>query len=316
MELRQKIGDYELKDPSRFAEGGMARVYQATHPELPMTVAIKEPRPDCRTPDYISIFKTEAERTAQLKHDNIVEIHDSGLDEDPPFVVLEWLPDSVGQLLENETRISWQRAVNYAIQVCRALYFAHTQDPPLIHQDIKPDNLLRTPLETIKVSDFGLSYAIKTAESVPPIFDTKGGGTRSYQPAEQFYDSPVDARTDIYALGITLFECIAGYLPFQDDNEFKLFKLHENEPLPEFPDDAAVPYALKAIISTATAKDPDGRYADARTMGQALEALETTTQREVGLQEELDRRELEWLEEEELRIAQKKQDVLRLSHMT
>ena len=103
--MRTHIGDYELVDPENPLLGGMARVYQAQHPELPLVVAIKEPLPEYSTPEFLSVFKREAERTAELKHDNIVEVYDSGLTEDPPYLVLEWLPDSLYGLLEKEDRI-------------------------------------------------------------------------------------------------------------------------------------------------------------------------------------------------------------------
>ena len=156
--MRTHIGRYELVDPEHDgSSGGMGTVYKAIHPDLQVEVAIKEPH--YIDPENNDEFRKEAQRTAQLRHSNIVEIYDADLDGGIPFLVMEFLPRSIHQILEEEGFLPWETAVSYCIQVCRALEYAHTRKPNVIHRDITPQNIFVTYDGYIKVIDFGIARA-------------------------------------------------------------------------------------------------------------------------------------------------------------
>ncbi len=273
MVSRTHIGPYKLVEPEAPSIGGMAQVYRADDPELPRSVAIKEPRPELINPDFLKAFKREAERTALLKHQNIVEVYTSALNETPPYLVLEYLPNSLEDLLVSEDTIPWETAVAFAIQVCDALDFAHKHVPAVIHQDIKPDNLLIAPTQKIKVADFGLAVALRSTPSFSEQ-ENRGAGTPEYMAPEQFLEKVVDGRADIYALGVTLYECISGHPPFSG-SYYALGRQHELSPLPELPKHIKIPPLLWEVILTATAKDPGDRYLTADTMADKLKEIST-----------------------------------------
>jgi len=272
--MRTQIGKYILSYPEQPLHGGMGVVYIGKHPDLNVPVAIKEPH--LNDSNYISEFQREAKRTAALRHPNIVEIYDADLESGTPYLVMEFLPDSLKNLLDREKRLHWAKAVEYGVQICKALTYAHTRNSKIVHRDIKPANILLTEDGSAKVCDFGLAIALTASSS----FKNFGlAGTPEYMPPEQWEaDNPedVDGRADIYALGITLFQMIEGSAPYQDKNPFMLGKKHGSEPLPEFTDATEVPRAIKDLISKATAKDANDRYQTADEFREALEATSYT----------------------------------------
>ena len=253
---RTHIGMYELIDPEDYGQsGGMGTVYKARHPDLGVDVAIKQPL--FLDPKDFEAFRLEAQRTAQLSHPHIVVIHDADLDPDSgiPYLVMEFLPRSVEELLDDEGPLPWERAVDLCIQSCRALNYAHTRKPNVVHRDIKPSNLLLTGDSLVKICDFGLALALSGSSSYRYAGLT---GTCYYMPPEQWRSEELDGRADIYALGITLYELLTGERPFQALNYFLLGKEHESKPLPSFHHELQIPVPLQELVKRATAAADSG----------------------------------------------------------
>jgi serine/threonine protein kinase len=253
-------------------QGGMSAVYKATDPNLKRVVAIKVIHSHLSSnPDFIKRFEEEASSVAQLRHHGIILVHDFNKDDDLYYMVLEFVPgetiqDHLKRLNDNGRKLTPAKAIEYMASVCDAVDYAHQRG--MIHRDIKPANLMLTTTGQVILMDFGI------AKIVGGTRHTATGavvGTAMYMSPEQIKGEQPDRRSDIYSLGVTLYEMISGRPPFEADSAMTLMMMHVNDPVPNpkklNPD---VPDALVTIINKALAKDPNNRYQTAAQMAAAL----------------------------------------------
>jgi serine/threonine-protein kinase len=258
-------GRYELH--RRVGRGGMAEVYLARDRLLDRLVAIKILFPEYATdPSFVARFRREAQAAANLNHPNIVGVYDWGKERGTYYIVMEYVDGrTVSEILRSEGPIEPKRAAGIAADVAAALGFAHHKG--VVHRDVKPGNVLITASGEVKVADFGIARAL-TSKGEEDL--TQAGsvmGTATYFSPEQAQGKTVDARTDLYSLGVVLYEMACGRPPFHADTPVAIAYKHVQEPLPPLhervPD---IPPGYEAITTRALAKDPDDRYPDAGAM--------------------------------------------------
>jgi len=260
------LGAYQLVE--RLGQGGMATVYKAFEPALDRYVAIKVlPQFFARDPNFMQRFRREAKAIAQLIHPNIVPIHSYGEDAGITYIAMRFVEGGAlmqkrGEMLEPE------RAMKLILPIAKALAYAHKQG--IFHRDIKPGNVLLSEGEWPLLTDFGLA---KMAESSIQLTKTGVGvGTPMYMSPEQGQGADVDQRTDIYSLGIMLYELVTGDVPFRAGTPMAIVIKHITASItPPRTINPQVPEALERIILKATAKSPDNRYQTADEMATALE---------------------------------------------
>jgi hypothetical protein len=261
-------GRYRLD--SKLGSGGMSTVYLASDGTLERQVAVKVLHQEISDqPDQIERFRREARAVAQLSHPNLVSVIDAGEDGGYPYIVFEYVPgDTLKKRIETVGRLPMDEATAYAIEIGRGLAAAHARR--LVHRDVKPQNVLIDPEGRAKVTDFGIARSLESDGL------TKTGrvlGTTDYVSPEQAMGRDVDARSDIYSLGILLYEMLTGRPPFVAETLVGVAMKHVNEPMPGV--QAARPEvssALAAVIERATAKEPNKRYPDMSSMVADLEA--------------------------------------------
>ncbi len=262
-------GRYQVIE--KVGQGGMAEVYRARDDLLGREVAVKVLAERLSTDrSFVERFRREAQAAANLSHPNIVSLYDFGNDEAAYFIVME-LIDGRGleAVIGDDGPLLPERAAEIAADVARALERAHNAG--LVHRDIKPSNIMITSYGQTKVTDFGIARALGDGEQTM----TQTGmviGTASYLSPEQAQGNPVDARSDVYALGCVLYEMLAGRAPFQGDTPLSIAYKHVRED-PEKPStvNPDVPDALDAITMKALAKNPANRYQTAREMQEDLQ---------------------------------------------
>ena len=260
--------------------GGMGAVYRATHLMLQKPIAVKLIKPELVTSqDTIQRFHREARAASQLNHPNIVTIHDLGQTEDGTlYIAMELVPGiSLKELVKKEGPLQPDRAVRLAKAINSALSLAHRKQ--IIHRDLKPQNVMvwqdNDGREQPKLLDFGIA---KTFESEGPALTSTGLvlGTPHYMSPEQAQGTAVDGRSDLYALGIILYEMLGGQVPFNDTSIPAILVKHLNEPprpLTELRPD--LDPALEAVVLRCLEKQPDKRYQNAEELAQALAAVES-----------------------------------------
>ena len=250
-------GRYELTH--LVARGGMAQVYRAHDRLLDRPVALKVLFPELSVDRaFVERFRREAQAAANLSHPNIVPVFDWGEDGGTYFIVMEFVD---GQPLSQALRAGGPmppvRVAQLGAQVAAALSYAHRHG--VIHRDVKPGNVLLTEDQQAKVTDFGIARAVNTEESL-----TQTGavmGTATYFSPEQAEGIGVDSRSDIYSLGVVLYEMVAGRPPFLGDTPVSIASKHVRDRPPLLRDlNPTVPPALEAVIAKAMAKSPDLRY--------------------------------------------------------
>jgi eukaryotic-like serine/threonine-protein kinase len=253
----------------RLARGGMASVYLATDTRLDRRVAVKVMHPGLADdPEFVARFNREARAAAGLNHPDIVAVYDQGTDDGHPFLVMEYVPGATLRLVLRERgRLSPAEALAVMDHVLAALAAAHASG--LVHRDVKPENVLVTPDGRVKVADFGLARAasgIAVTSTTGPLI-----GTAAYLAPEQVRDGSSDARSDVYAAGVVLFELLTGAPPFTGDSAVSVAYRHVNEDVPEPSTRAGgIPSELDALVLAATARDPFDRPADARALHASL----------------------------------------------
>ncbi|MGI6298750.1 MAG: Stk1 family PASTA domain-containing Ser/Thr kinase [Saccharofermentanales bacterium] len=263
-------GRYQLIEP--LGQGGMAHVYLANDTAKGGQVAIKLMRDDlCDDAEFIKRFESEARAAASLNHPNIVKVLGFGQDQGRRYIVQEYVEgSSLKELIIENGTIPWQSAVPIAIQIGLALENAHRNG--IVHRDIKPHNILITKDLVAKVTDFGIARAT-TSNTITLTSGVTFGSVHYFSP-EQARGTIVSAKSDIYSLGIVLYEMVTGRVPFDGDTSVAVAIKHLQDvpPLPsQF--NPSIPRGLDQIIMRCVQKSPDNRYRDARELVDELDAL-------------------------------------------
>src|SRR5436305_9012664 len=260
---------YELQEV--VGTGGMATVYRAVDTLLERNVALKILHPHYGDDaEYVERFRREARSVAQLSHRNIVTVIDRGQDDDQQYIVFEYVDgESLKELVDRTGPLPCRRAIELALQVAHALAFAHQHG--LVHRDVKPQNVLITQDGDAKVTDFGIARSMDVEHGV-----TQTGtvlGTSNYLSPEQARGQTVTRATDVYSLGVVLYELLTGEVPFPGENFVAVAMKHLNEPPPSLLEKRHdVPMRLVAAVERALAKDPLQRFQTMDAFGAELRA--------------------------------------------
>jgi len=263
------LGNYQITE--ELGRGGMAVVYRAYQPSLNRHVAIKVLPPQLSfDPQFVERFQREARAAARLRHPNIVVIHDVGEQDGNYYIVMEYLEGrTLNQLIEQEGPLSPQRAAHIIDQVAAALDYAHQQG--VVHRDVKPANIFVGKDDRVTLTDFGIAKAATDAEQL-----TRTGmlmGTPEYMAPEQAEGSNVDHRTDLYSLGIVLYQMLVGRVPFRGTTPHATLHavIYEPPPAPHQINLAVSP-AVEAVVLKAIAKQPNQRFQSGAEFAAALKA--------------------------------------------
>jgi eukaryotic-like serine/threonine-protein kinase len=253
----------------QLGKGGMAIVYHARDTMLERSVTVKVLRASySRDPAFQERFHQEAKAAANLSHPNIVTVHDFGLDKGQLFIVMEYIPGTdLKALIKQHGRFTPEEAVPLLIQACAGIGYAHRAG--LVHCDVKPQNMLVTPDRRLKVTDFGIARALSTIPSKEKS-DVIWGSPQYFSPEQAAGAAPSPA-SDVYSLGVIMYEMLTGGLPFHADTSADLARLHiEAEPVPisaMLPD---IPAVLEQIQAKVLSKEPSQRYRTADQLGRVL----------------------------------------------
>jgi WD40 repeat protein/DNA-binding SARP family transcriptional activator len=253
----------------QIGSGSFAAVYRAFQPEVGREVAIKVILPRyANQPDFIRRFEFEAQIIARLEHPHIVPLYDYWREPDGAYLVMRWLRGgSLGQL-SPDGPLELERALSVVEQVTEALYAAHQQG--IVHRDLKPANILLDESGNAYLSDFGVAKQL--GGNIKHTLTGALIGSPAYMAPEQFLDEPATPRSDIYSLGLVIYQMLAGEAPYQVDTLALLIDKHLHEPLPSLaslrPD---LPAQVNDVLQQATAKDPERRYPDVLSLARALQ---------------------------------------------
>ena len=271
-----RLGPYEVLAP--IGAGGMGEVYRATDSRLRREVAIKVlPADVCGDPDRLRRFEQEARAASALNHPNVLVVHDIGGLDAAPYVVTELLNGLTLREHLTGVPLPWSRAVAYAVDVARGLAAAH--DRAIVHRDIKPENLFITRDGRVKILDFGIATIapVDAPSAMTTRQETEPGlvlGTVGYMSPEQVKGDRVDSRSDIFALGVVLYEMLAGQPPFTRGSRIETASAILADTPPDLGvANAAVPLPLERIVRHCLEKDPTQRFQSARDVAFALEGL-------------------------------------------
>ncbi len=263
----QKINDrYEII--KILGEGGMANVYLAYDTILDRKVAVKILRGDLSTDDkFVRRFQREALAASSLSHPNIVEMYDVGEDDGNFYIVMEYIEGkNLKQLIKKRGGLTLSEVVDIMNQLTDGLSHAH--DSYIIHRDIKPQNILILDNGLVKITDFGIAMALNSSQ----LTQTNSiMGSVHYLPPEQAVGKGATIKSDVYSLGILMYELLTGKLPFKGDNAVEIALKHMKDPIPGLVREIDnIPQSVENIIIKATAKNPRNRYNDAREMYEDL----------------------------------------------
>ena len=259
----QKINDrYQII--KTIGEGGMANVYLAYDTILDRNVAVKVLRGDLATDEkFVRRFQREALSASSLSHPNIVEVYDVGEDNGSYYIVMEYIEGKqLKQLLKKRGKLTLNEVVDIMSQVTDGMSAAH--DSYIIHRDIKPQNIMILENGLIKITDFGIAMALNSTQ----LTQTNSVmGSVHYLPPEQASGKGATIQSDVYSMGILMYELLTGELPFRGDNAVEIALKQIKEPVPSIKTKIeSIPQSIENIILKATAKNPKNRYADAREM--------------------------------------------------
>jgi eukaryotic-like serine/threonine-protein kinase len=262
---------------AKLGSGGMSTVYLARDDTLDRAVAVKVMhREMSEQEDQLQRFRQEARAVAKLSHPNVVSVIDAGEDGGHPYIVFEYVKgETLKQRIGRIGALDAQEAIAYAIEVARGLSVAHARN--MVHRDIKPQNVLIDEEGRAKLTDFGISRQLEQAGV------TATGrvlGTTDYVAPEQAMGRGVDPRSDVYSLGVVLYEMLVGQVPFHADSQVGVAMKHVNEELPDVQRQRPeVSAAVALVVERATAKDPAERY---QAIGEMVDDLETALEVEAA----------------------------------
>ena len=259
----QKISDrYQII--KSIGEGGMANVYLAYDTILDRNVAVKILRGDLSNDEkFVRRFQREALSASSLAHQNIVEVYDVGEDNGEYYIVMEYIEGKhLKNLIKKRGKLTLSEAVDIMLQITDGMSVAH--DSYIIHRDIKPQNIMILENGLVKITDFGIAMAMNATQ----LTQTNSVmGSVHYLPPEQASGQGSTLQSDIYSMGIVMYELISGELPFRGDNAVEIALKHLKEPIPDIREIVPnVPTSIVNVIKKATAKNPKNRYSDARAM--------------------------------------------------
>jgi len=265
------VGDYRITGV--IGGGGSGEVYRVEHTITRRVEALKALASGRHHPiDEEQRFLREIQVQASLQHPNIASVHNAFFTRDGLALIMELVEGEALDAILERGRIPLAAAVAYALQVLAALRYAHAHG--VLHRDVKPGNIIVTRNGVVKLTDFGLARAARSARL------TQSGelaGSPYYMSPEQIGDSPLDARTDLYSLGVVLYEMACGQRPFTGESSFAVMQAHvERKPVPPVEVDPTIGPALDCAILTALAKDPADRFQSAEKFEQALVAARET----------------------------------------
>ena len=281
--IGRTLGDGRYQIQSLIGEGGMGRVYEARHVALEKQIAIKVLHASRQSdPELAERFHQEALAASKLDHPNVMQVTDFGEEPDGLlYIAMELLSGrSLSSLLEEQRRLSLEKTIEIVTQVCSALAVAHERG--IVHRDMKPDNVVLVPkqdeegstIETVKVCDFGLAKIMETVSGGRRTsMDGTVKGTPEYMSPEQARGESVDARTDLYACGVILYELITGTVPFTADTPIGILTRHVTDaPRPPRTLVPGVHPDFEAVILKAMEKDREQRFQSARELREGLRA--------------------------------------------
>lgn len=264
MNLEGKIIGNRYEIIEKIGNGGMATVYKARCTILNRYVAVKVLREEFTTDEeFIKRFNTEAQAAASLTHPNIVSVFDVGQEYNIYYIVMELIQGkTLKQIIAEEGALPWKWSVNIAIQICSALEVAHKNG--IVHRDIKPHNIIITEDGIAKVTDFGIAKAV--SNSTITAFGTTIGSVHYFSP-EHARGGYTDAKSDIYSLGVVMYEMVTGKVPFDADTPVSVALKHmQEEPIEPIKLNSRIPVAVNQIILKAMKKDANLRYSSATEM--------------------------------------------------
>ncbi len=272
MEMIGKIlaNRYEILE--KRGSGGMAEVFKARDRLLNRFVAVKILKDDLRDDkEFVERFNFEAQSAAGLSHPNIVSVHDVGMEDGIYYFIMEYVDGmSLKDYIKHVGALDWREAAEFAISICSAIDHAHKKN--IIHRDIKSHNILLTRDGVVKVADFGIARAVTSSTVV------HGGknvvGSVHYFSPEQALGKAIDFKSDIYSIGVVLYEMLTGQLPFTGDNAFQVARMQiETPPQPPIERNPSIPQAINDITLKAMEKQPQKRYQSAAEMQADLKTV-------------------------------------------
>lgn len=273
MASRILSGRYELLE--KIGDGGMAVVYKGKDKLLNRFVAVKILRPEfTKDATFVENFKRESQAAAGLSHPNIVGVYDVGREGNINYIVMELIEgDTLNKIIEREAPMDYRKVIDISKQVASALRIAHKNK--IIHRDVKPHNIMVTNDGVVKLADFGIARAINDATLST---GSKIVGSVHYFSPEQARGNYVDERSDIYSLGIVMYEMLTGKVPFDGDNPVTVALKHINEEItPPRELEPSIPPALERCVMKATSKFQTNRYASAEELIQDLDNISFVT---------------------------------------
>ena len=264
------LGNYEVIE--RVGRGGMAEVYKGYHPKLDRHVAIKILHGFlAEGEDFLARFEREAKAVASLRHENIIQIHDFDVQDENYYMVMEYvdgdtLTEKLQKLSKTKSKMPLDEVLSITKQVAKALAHAHKQG--IIYRDLKPSNILIAKNGQTFLTDFGIAKIASTTQ-----FTSTGAliGTPAYMSPELCKGIDLTPVSDLYSLGIIIYEMLTGEIPYDSETPLSILQKHITEPIPSLYEHRVdLPAAFEKIISTALAKEPEDRYQTADEISKAL----------------------------------------------
>lgn len=258
---------YEIN--KELGRGGMAVVYEATDIMLDRQVALKMLRPEYASDeDFINKIRHEARAVARISHPNVVNIYDIGQTDNYHYLVMENIVgQNLKEIIDARNKLPIIEALDIASQIAAALHVAHESD--IVHCDIKPHNIILTPENQVKVTDFGIARAVSSTVTLD-MTDSVVGSAHYFSP-EQAKGGDITPLTDIYSLGIVLFEMLTGTVPFKGETAVSVALKHIKEPVPDLSNyNESIPEEIDKLIKKTLAKNPEDRFSSALEMREEI----------------------------------------------